>query len=203
MLPPEFFDRGPRTVARALLGTVLRRRYKKHWLSVRIVETEAYEKREKGSHASLGRTPSREALFMAPGTIYMYYSRAGDSLNVSCRGEGNAVLIKAGAPYIDGRSPRSTLRVMHRLNPRRDGGARDELRLCSGQTLLCKALDLRVKEWTGKRFTRAFHIEDVGDRPSEVLRRPRLGIPEGRDEHLPWRYIDGRFRAQTTLPRSV
>ncbi|MEM9196142.1 MAG: DNA-3-methyladenine glycosylase, partial [Myxococcota bacterium] len=49
MLPPEFFDRGPRTVARALLGTVLRRRYKKHWLSVRIVETEAYEKREKGS----------------------------------------------------------------------------------------------------------------------------------------------------------
>ncbi|MEQ8982608.1 MAG: DNA-3-methyladenine glycosylase, partial [Deltaproteobacteria bacterium] len=115
MLPPDFFDRDARTVAQALLGKVLRRRYGDLWLSAAIVETEAYYRREKGSHASLGRTPSREALFMPAGTIYMYYARGGDSLNVSCRGPGNAVLFKAGRPFLDERSGAEARAAMHRL----------------------------------------------------------------------------------------
>ena len=30
----------------------------------------------------------------------MYYARGGDSFNISCAGEGNAVLLKAGIPYL-------------------------------------------------------------------------------------------------------
>ena len=101
MLRDAFFDREPEIVAQALVGKVIRRRYEGRWLSAAIVEAEAYLLTEKGSHASLGRTPSREALFMPAGTIYMYYARGGDSLNVSCRGAGNAVLFKSGVPVVD------------------------------------------------------------------------------------------------------
>ena len=69
---------------------------------------------DRGSHASLGFTKKREALFMKPGTIYMYYARGGDSLNFSCQGEGNAVLIKSGFPASD--NP-ILLHKMRQLNP--------------------------------------------------------------------------------------
>lgn len=202
----DFFDRDARTVAKDLLGKVLRRRFEGVWLSVAIVETEAYYRVEKGSHASLGRTPSREAVFMPPGTIYMYYSRGADSLNVSCRGPGNAVLIKGGRPFVDRRSPASTLDVMHRLNPLRDR-RRPDHRLCAGQTLVCRALDLRVPEWTTKTFDRRrFFVQDVGARPSKIVVARRLGIPKGRDEHLMYRFVDFDHRASATqnpMPRGA
>ena len=55
-LGKKFFDKPPLLLAQALLGKVLRHRAGELWLSARIIETEAYEKTEKGSHASLGFT---------------------------------------------------------------------------------------------------------------------------------------------------
>ena len=94
-LPDSFFDRDAQTLARDLLGKVIRHRVGKIWLSARIIETEAYYVAEKGSHASLGYTEKRKALFLDGGHIYMYYARGGDSLNFSAHGPGNAVLIKS------------------------------------------------------------------------------------------------------------
>ena len=189
ILGADFFDRDSLEVARGLVGKILRRKYRGRWLSAAIVEAEAYYQREKGSHASLGRTPSREALFMPAGTIYMYYARGGDSLNVSCRGEGNAVLVKSAVPHFDELSPQSTLRIMQRLNPCGDR-VRDPARLCSGQTLLCKSLALSVEEWNKKPFDpELFYLDDIGHRPTLIQTR-RLGIPIGRDEHLPYRFVD-------------
>jgi DNA-3-methyladenine glycosylase len=208
MLERSFFDRDACRVARELLGKVLRHRVDGVWLSAAIIETEAYYRREQGSHASQGRTPSREAVFMRPGTIYMYYSRAGDSLNVSCRGAGDAVLIKSGRPFVDARSPESTLAVMQRLNPRRrwrrappEGPTepRPPERLCAGQTLLCRALGLTVKDWDQRDFDRErFYIEDVGSPPERIIKTRRLGIPTGRDEHLMYRFIDHAWARQCT-----
>src|SRR4051812_17780624 len=86
ILSSDFFNCDPCQVAKNLLGKILRVKYKSHWLSAMIIETEAYYLEDKGSHASLGFTEKRKALFMPPGTIYMYYARGGDSLNFSCRG---------------------------------------------------------------------------------------------------------------------
>ena len=83
IIPNSFFERDPREVAPDLLGKVLRHRIDGCWLEARIIETEAYLLEERGSHASLGETPSRRALFMEAGTIYMYYARGGDSFNFS------------------------------------------------------------------------------------------------------------------------
>ncbi|MDH5493526.1 MAG: DNA-3-methyladenine glycosylase [Myxococcales bacterium] len=205
ILDGAFFDRDTRLVARELLGAVLRRRWRGSWLSARIIETEAYEASERGSHASLGRTPSREPLFMAPGTIYMYFSRAGDSLNVSTRGAGNAVLIKSAFPHFDARSGESTLRIMQKLSPStRPGERRSRERICAGQTLLCRALSLHVRELSGRRFDpERFYIEAASQPPEAILRARRLGISEGRDEHLLWRFIDAAHaRHCTSNPRT-
>jgi DNA-3-methyladenine glycosylase len=187
ILKKFFFARDPQVVARDLLGKVLCHCYKGIWLSAQIIETEAYYIHEKGSHSSLGYTEKRKALFMPAGTIYMYYARGGDSLNVSCKGKGNAVLIKSGYPYGD---DKKMLQQMQRLNPQKNGQPRPIEKLCSGQTLLCKSLGLKVPEWNQQQFDRQkFYIEDVGCKTNKIIQTARLGIPKGRDEHLLYRFV--------------
>ena len=75
---------------------------------------------DSASHASLGFTEKRKALFMDPGTIYMYYSRGGDSLNFTCSGNsGNAVLVKSGYPVLTTNESQTDamLQKMRQLNP--------------------------------------------------------------------------------------
>lgn len=200
MLKNDFFDRDACEVARALLGKIIRVKQQNQWLSAQIIETEAYYIHDKGSHASLGLTEKRKALFMPAGTIYMYYARGGDSFNVSVHGEGNAVLIKSAFPYFDDRSPPHTLQIMQSLNPQKNGDAvRPIERLCAGQTLLCRSLGLRVREWDQKTFDiQRFFIEDVGYVPEKVIQTVRLGIPHHRDPHLPFRFIDAAYRKVCT-----
>jgi DNA-3-methyladenine glycosylase len=190
-LSPAFFARNARTLARALVGKVIRRRFEGLWLSARIIETEAYFLSEKGSHASLGYTEKRRALFMDGGTIYMYYARGGDSLNISAQGPGNAVLMKSGYPWLDHLSDEASLAVMQRLNPDAAGHARPIGRLCAGQTLLCRSLALKVPQWDAQAFdSNSFYVDDVGGAPKRLIQTTRLGIPAGRDEYLPLRYVD-------------
>ncbi len=198
-LSSGFFADDAQRVARRLLGKVLCHRLDGMWLAALIVETEAYYRREKASHASLGYTEKRKALFMAPGTIYMYYARGGDSFNVSCRGAGNAVLFKAAIPYLGASGTDAMLDRMRRLNALPSGRPRALERLCAGQTLLCRALGLRVPEWDGRGFcTERLLLLDLGYRPRRVIRTARLGIPPGRDGHLPYRYIDYDHAASST-----
>ena len=86
VIDASFYDCDALTLARRLLGKVLRRRWEGRWLAARIIETEAYTLLDKGSHASLGFTHARRALFMGGGTLYMYYARGGDSLNIGATG---------------------------------------------------------------------------------------------------------------------
>ncbi|WP_459618039.1 DNA-3-methyladenine glycosylase [Bordetella sp. 2513F-2] len=198
-LPDAFFDRDAAQVARELLGKVIRRRLDGLWLSARIIETEAYYLHEKGSHASLGYTPKRRALFMDGGTIYMYYARGGDSLNFSAGGPGNAVLVKSAHPWVDEVSGADALHRMQALNPDAGGAPRPPARLCAGQTLLCRALGLRVPDWDARRFDPAcFFVEDVGAVVDRMVCTRRLGIPAGRDEHLMLRYVDPAYAAFCT-----
>lgn len=198
-LDDGFFQRDAQCVARDLLGKVIRHRLNGQWLAARIIETEAYYLAEKGSHASLGYTEKRRALFLPGGHIYMYYARGGDSLNFSAAGPGNAVLIKAASPWQDRHSPAAAVLAMQRNNPTTQGQPRPLERLCSGQTLLCRALGLKVPEWNGQRFDRQrLFVDDLGLRPPVIIQTTRLGIPAGRDEHLPYRFVDAAFARHCT-----
>ncbi|HIG44374.1 MAG: DNA-3-methyladenine glycosylase [bacterium] len=206
-----FFNQPATSLAISLLGKVLRHRYQLPnrdvvWLAARIIETEAYEITDRGSHSSLGYTPKRKAMFMKPGTVYMYYARGRDSLNFSSRGEGNAVLIKSGFPYVDCVSPESNLAVMQSLHQSVDEQPRKSLskprkieKLCNGQTLLCKSLNLKVSEWDTRTAARdKFRIEDVGLNPVKIIQCTRLGIPPGRDQQLKYRFVDFDYAQHCT-----
>ncbi|MES2819602.1 MAG: DNA-3-methyladenine glycosylase [Pseudomonadota bacterium] len=198
-LPDRFFDRDALTLARDLLGKVIRHRVGDLWLAARIIETEAYYQVEKGSHASLGYTEKRRALFMDGGHLYMYYARGGDSLNLSAQGPGNAVLIKSALPWQDNVSGPLSLARMLAQNPDAQGRPRPLDRLCAGQTLLCKALGLKVPDWDAKRFDpQRLFVEDIGEQPARVVQTRRLGIPLGRDEHLPYRFVEATYARQCT-----
>ncbi|MGE7814739.1 DNA-3-methyladenine glycosylase [Pseudomonas sivasensis] len=198
-LPDGFFDRDAQILARELLGKVVRHRVGEIWLSARIIETEAYYVAEKGSHASLGYTEKRKALFLDGGHIYMYYARGGDSLNFSAHGPGNAVLIKSAYPWVDDLSGQASLAQMQLNNPNADGSPRTSQKLCAGQTLLCKALGLKVPMWDAKRFDQErLYVEDVGQVPTQIIQTTRLGIPSGRDEHLMYRFVDASYAPYCT-----
>lgn len=191
MLTTKFFNRNTEIVAKQLLGKVLRVKHKNIWLSAHIIETEAYYLNDKASHSSLGYTEKRKALFMPPGTIYMYYARGGDSLNVSVKGKGNAVLIKAAFPLINDDTPKNMIKIMQQLNPTKNNKPRSLEKLCAGQALLCKSLNLKVKEWDQQQFnSQEFYIEDIKYQPVKIIQTTRLGIPTNRDENLLYRFID-------------
>lgn len=195
ILTADFFDQPAKNLAIDLLGKILRCRSRSEagqisWLAARIIETEAYELTDKGSHSSLGFTEKRKAMFMAPGTIYMYYARGRDSLNFSARGQGNAVLIKSAFAYFDRLSPPETLAIMQSLNPG-PHGPRSKEKLCSGQTLLCRSLGLKVTDWDQRPTNpRRFRVEDAGYRPNQIIQCARLGIAPGRDHDLLNRFVD-------------
>jgi DNA-3-methyladenine glycosylase len=200
----HFFNQLPLQLAPALLGKVLRHRiYDTRsklyvWLSATIIETEAYYLEDKASHSSLGFTAKRKAMFMPPGTIYMYYARGSDSLNFSASGDGNAVLIKSGYPFFDRRSPAATLAVMQALNPARRN-TRPIDRLCNGQTLLCRSLGLKVSDWNQNQLVHdRFYLDSVGYTPKKIIQCRRLGISPTRDAHLPYRFVDQQYAKYST-----
>lgn len=201
MLAADFFASDAQVLARKLLGKVLRVKYGQHWLSAQIIETEAYYYLlDKASHASLGYTVRRKALFMPAGTIYMYHARGAPSLNISAQGEGNAVLIKSGFPLGEA----EMLTIMQYLNPPKNGlGVRPREKLCAGQTLLCKSLGLQVARWNQQQFDhRTFYLEDIHYQPQQIIQTPRLGIAPERDAQLPYRFVDAAYRAFCTKART-
>lgn len=211
MGPPEyspnlghtFFDQSPIKLAISLLGKVLKHRFRTTsgddiWLSARIIETEAYYVNERASHSSLGYTNKRRALFMRPGTIYMYYARGRDSLNFSAAGDGNGVLIKSGYPCLEENHSASMLTTMQTLNPGKSG-PRQVGKLCNGQTLVCQSLNLKVHQWDAKQLEpNNFYLKDDWYHPEKIIQCPRLGIPTGRDEHLPLRFVDAKYARHAT-----
>lgn len=195
LLDNHFFNTDACSVARSLLGKLIVRKYKNTWLYAQIIETEAYYLTDKGSHASLGYTEKRKALFMPAGTIYMYYARGKDSLNISCQGEGNAVLIKSAFPHIgSGSETDIMIQLMQTLNPSASGEPRPMHKLCCGQTLLCRSLNLKVSDWDQQNFDEdEFYFADHAYQTDKIIQTTRLGIPQGRDEHLPYRFIDYEY----------
>jgi len=43
--------------------------------------------------------------------------------------------------------------------------------------------------WTGS----GLWLEGIGNAPSRITQTTRLGIPRGRDEHLPYRFVDADY----------
>ncbi|XP_072299168.1 DNA-3-methyladenine glycosylase [Eucyclogobius newberryi] len=186
-LGEDFFKQPCITLAKAFLGKVLvRRRADGVELRGKIVETEAYLGGEdRASHSAGGKCTQRNtAMFMKPGTIYVYpIYGIYLCMNVSSEGEGAAVLLRSLEP-VQGQSNMRQLRTAKRKD-----GARQlkDKELCNGPSKLCQALDV----------PRCFDRRDLASDPevwlerdanadqddvSNIVSAPRIGI----ESHGEW-----------------
>ncbi|XP_077590290.1 DNA-3-methyladenine glycosylase [Stigmatopora nigra] len=186
-LGDDFFFQPCVSLAKALLGKVLVRRYDDGTeLKGRVVETEAYLGGEdQASHSAGGkRTPRNAAMFMKPGTIYVYpIYGIYLCMNISSQGEGAAVLLRSLEPL-------GGLPVMRRLRAaRRKDGAQPlkDKDLCNGPSKLCQALDIpRAFDRLDLASDSEVWLEDAdtdaGDATAAVVAASRIGI----ESHGEW-----------------
>lgn len=193
-LGEEFFKQPCITLAKAFLGKVLVRTCADGTeLRGRIVETEAYLGGEdKASHSAGGkRTERNTAMFMKPGTIYVYpIYGIYLCMNVSSEGEGAAVLLRSLEP-LQGQHIMRQLRAARR----KEGAPQlKDKELCNGPSKLCQALNI----------PRCFDRRDLASDPEVWLERdsnsdlsencdivsaPRVGIEShGEWAKKPWRF---------------
>jgi DNA-3-methyladenine glycosylase len=188
-----FFARGPRRVARELLGKILVRDGEGMRLAARIVEVEAYlGENDPAAHAWAGNTPRTSVLFGPPGYAYVYFIYGNHyCLNVSCEREGKAgsgVLFRALEP-LQGIEEMARARGL----PMPTGGnARTtELRkLTSGPGRLAEAFGITRRRDNGCDLTSArsgLWIGNDGFRAARIEITPRIGITKAAER--PLRYI--------------
>lgn len=187
------FARGPRALARELLGKVLVRDLVRNSrnprLAGRIVEVEAYlGENDPAAHSYAGKTGRNAVLFGPPGYAYVYFIYGNYyCLNVSCEREGKAggVLFRAAEP-LEGIEEMARARrvVVH--------GPRDLFRLTSGPGRLAEAFGITRERDNGGDLTSpdsGLWIGDDGFRSGKIQITPRIGISKAADR--PLRYILG------------
>ena len=168
---PDFLA-DSQTVARNLIGATLL----VDGVGGRIVETEAYDRKDPASHSFSGPTPRNQAMFGPAGRAYVYRSYGIHwCLNFVCREEGHGagVLIRALEPQFG----------IDRMLPRR--GLDDLRTLCSGPGKLGQALGI-THELDGCRLDRQPFKVLAPEDEVEVVIGPRIGISRAID--LPWRF---------------
>lgn len=181
MLPREFYAAHTTTVARKLIGCVIRHGA----TSGMIVETEAYlGEGDRAAHFWRGKTPRTEVIFGPPGHAYVYFVYGmHECFNVVTEPDGvpGAVLIRAVEPL-------TGLAEM----ARRRYGRQDEVRslhaLTNGPAKLAEALAI-TRAHNGCRLDRgALTIRTWRkNEPAEIEITTRIGVSHSAD--LPLRYI--------------
>lgn len=194
-VPRAFFARGPRRVARELLGKVLVRNGQFRGSpprTARIVEVEAYlGEQDPAAHAAAGNTPRTSVLFGPPGYAYVYFIYGNHyCLNVSCEPEG-----RAGAVLFRALEPLSGIEEMAASRGIEIRSEKDLPKLTSGPGRLCQAFGVTRTRDNGGDLTSSMSDLWIGDdqyRARSIVITPRIGITKAADEAL--RYLLGGNR---------
>lgn len=186
-LPAAFFDRGPRRVARDLLGKVLVRREGRKLLAARIVEVEAYlGTGDPAAHAAAGRTARNAVLFGPPGYAYIYFIYGNHyCLNVSCLPDGTA-----GGILFRALQPLAGIAEIARARGISIHGQRDLRNLTSGPGRLAQAFGITRQRDNGKDLTSLrsdLWLADDGYPRPRVQVTKRIGITKATER--PLRYL--------------
>ncbi|NWZ01523.1 3MG glycosylase, partial [Loxia curvirostra] len=178
-LQEDFFNQPCVSLARSFLGQILVRKLpdgRELW--GRIVETEAYLGGEdEASHSKGGKQTQRNAaMFMKPGTLYVYQIYGiYFCMNVSSQGEGAAVLLRSLEP-LQGLDAMRELRRASRKAPSR---LLKDWQLCNGPSKLCQAFGID-KAFDQRDLTQdaAIWMVPGQDPPGEqdVVATTRIGI---------------------------
>lgn len=193
LLKPDFFNRDPRKVARALLGKLLTRKIGRSLLVGRVVETEAYlGVGDPASHSAVGKTPRNAVMFGPPGFAYVYFIYGNHyCLNVSCMPDGVAggVLFRAVEPL-------KGIEAMARARGIEVRSDRDLKNISSGPGRMAEAFGVTRTRDNEKNFTSPrsdLRLTDDGYRVRKVVVTPRIGIVKAAEEPLRYLIAGNRF----------
>ncbi len=160
VLPASFYDRKTATVAKDLLGKILRVRKSRIWRSGVITETEAYVKNDPANHAFHGPNMRNQSMFKGAGTAYVYSIHRVHCVNAVTR-RGEAVLIRSIQP-------------LENITMRSDGPGR-----------LCRALMISKTKHDGESLSGPeIQIIHSDHRPFKVSASKRIGVSKAKDKML-------------------
>ncbi|XP_077304922.1 DNA-3-methyladenine glycosylase [Lithobates pipiens] len=193
-LSSDFYEKSCIDLAKSFLGQILVRKLPDgSELRAKIVETESYLGGEdEASHSRGGKRTERNiAMYMKPGTIYVYQIYGVYfCMNVSSKGDGAAVLLRSLEP-VEGLDEMRSFRSIRRNASK----SLKDKELCNGPSKLCQALNF------DKSFDRRDLASDQSawlEAGSEVMEEnivscARIGIGyAGEWTHKPLRfYIKG------------
>ncbi|XP_027606656.2 DNA-3-methyladenine glycosylase [Pipra filicauda] len=178
-LEADFFNQPCVSLAKSFLGQILVRKLpdgRELW--GRIVETEAYLGGEdEASHSKGGKQTQRNAaMFMKPGTLYVYQIYGiYFCVNVSSQGEGAAVLLRSLEPL----QGLDAMRELRRTSRKAPSKLLKDWQLCNGPSRLCQAFGID-KAFDQRDLTQDTDIWMVPgqDLPGEqdVVTTTRIGI---------------------------
>lgn len=169
---PGFLDEPVEEVARRLLGCFLVRTIDGQRVTVRIVETEAYDQDDAASHAFRGPSARNRVMFGESGHLYVYFTYG---MHYCCNvvsgpaGHGSGVLIRAGEP-VTGAPLIEERRGVLGFNA------------TNGPAKLCQALDI-TREFDGHDLRQPpVELHEGELRPGETISRSsRIGISKATD----------------------
>ncbi len=205
LLKPEFFNRDPRRVARALLGKLLVRETPRGVIAGRVVETEAYlGKGDAAAHAAAGRTARNSVLFGPPGHAYVYFIYGNHyCLNVSCLPEGvpGCVLMRALEP-VAGIKQMAEARGIELAKETDLGKFLSRKNISSGPGRMSEALGITRERDNGKSLVSVrsdLRMVDDGYRVRRAAVTPRIGIVKSAGQPLRYfiagnAFVSGRSR---------
>lgn len=174
----DFSSSAPQA-AQSLIGYTMLMNEHEEQVGGVIIETEAYTKDDPASHSYIGQTARNAAMFMAPGTLYLYRSYGIHTcLNIVVGNrDGQAVLIRALKPTIG-----------IRLMELRRGGV-TMAQLTNGPGKVTQAMGLTM-ESNAIHITRA-KLQLIP--PTQMLQTealPRVGISKAVDTLWRFRALD-------------
>lgn len=182
-LDQHFFERPVDIVAPDLIGCHLFTTIKGHRVGGMIIETEAYDQNDAFSHcytSSGGNPPatSSKPMFFEGGHVYIYRTRFGFCLNLTCGEEdfGSAVLIRSLLPTKN----LACMRERRYQSAEIRDDSKFALWLCRGPQRLCEALGLDKAIYTQSLnrllvVSGPFEFERSRESPS-LLVGPRIGL---------------------------
>ncbi len=180
-------------LARALIGTLLVRAYRRELLVGRIVETEAYVPSDPASHSFRGETARNRAMFSEPLHAYVYLIYGANwCLNVTseAHGIGAAALVRACEPLFG-------IATMRELRGRPGVKDRD---LARGPGNVCRAFAIGPA-FNGADFATEPSLWLASDGTSPAIGvSPRIGITKAASE--PLRFY-ARGNASVSGPRAL
>ncbi|KAM5152054.1 DNA-3-methyladenine glycosylase isoform 1-T3 [Mantella aurantiaca] len=140
-LSSDYYEKTCVDLAKSFLGQILVRKLPDgSELRGRIVETESYLGGEdEASHSRGGKRTERNiAMYMKPGTIYVYQIYGVYfCMNISSKGDGAAVLLRSLEPI----AGLDEMRNLRRSRRNASKSLKDK-ELCNGPSKLCQALDI-------------------------------------------------------------